>query len=246
MSDWRIEWSSFGRILVPPAVPAGSTLFYTGSDFPGRLNGDVAQRLRDEVASRLGIAPSVSTGEQVHGPQTRRIVVREEPWRELGSCDSLWSAESPVCLVIKMADCLPVTLLDPENGILANIHAGWRGTAAGVVPGTIDEILAAGFSPKASRAWLGPAIRQCCFEVGDEVVDALRSRYADVDRFVDRRRARPHVDLAALTGDVLQRIGIDPEAIYDCGLCTRCGDSMFHSYRRGGAGAGRNLAIAAR
>ncbi|HEX3581414.1 MAG TPA: polyphenol oxidase family protein, partial [Thermoanaerobaculia bacterium] len=134
-----------------------------------------------------------------------------------------------VALGIKVADCLPVTILDRGNHIAANIHSGWRGAAQNIVGKTLDVIGA-----RNAEAWLGPSIRVCCFEVGEEVAERFDAR------FVDRSYPKPHVDLAAYTTAVLRERGID--RIHDSQLCTRCEGSIFHSFRRDGSG-GRNLAI---
>ncbi|HEY8130889.1 MAG TPA: laccase domain-containing protein, partial [Thermoanaerobaculia bacterium] len=87
--------------------------------------------------------------------------------------------------------------------------------------------------------FLGPSIRVCCFEVGEEVA-------AEFDaRFIDRTLGpKSHVDIAALTIGVLRERGFAEERIVDPGLCTRCVGSIFHSYRRDKR-SGRNLAIVA-
>jgi copper oxidase (laccase) domain-containing protein len=137
---------------------------------------------------------------------------------------------------------------------------------------TLDAIAReTSFTPQTSRAWLGPTIRVCCFEVGEEVVDQFRASYANADAFIDRTRgAKPHIDVAGLTRALLEERGID---VVDVGACTRCdarwsGDRviewsdaaeaerppdhpttrppLFHSFRREPKRGGRNLAIVAR
>jgi copper oxidase (laccase) domain-containing protein len=88
-------------------------------------------------------------------------------------------------------------------------------------------------------AYLGPSIRVCCFEVGEEVASQFDEKY------IDRSHAKPHVDLVAFTTDILRSRGVSAMRISDSGLCTRCPDSIFHSFRREGKGGGRNLAIVA-
>lgn len=222
--DFIVEDSPFGRIV----VASNAALFYTTRDFDGRLNEAVAERITSFIRERFGIDAALNTCVQVHGVAVG-TAVKEKRWQECDSCDALWSAERGVALGIKVADCLPVALLDRGNHIAANIHSGWRGAAQNIVGKTLD-----GIGMSNAEAWLGPSIRVCCFEVGEEVAERFDAR------FVDRSHAKPHVDLVAYTADVLRKRGID--RIHDSQLCTRCEGSIFHSFRRDGSG-GRNLAI---
>jgi len=217
-------------------VASGAALFYTTRDFDGRLNDAVAARITAFIRERFGIDTSLNTCVQVHGVGLGAAVT-EARWRECDSCDALWSEKRGVALGIKVADCLPIALLDRGNNIAANIHSGWRGAAQNIVGETLDVIeRASSFRAHDAEAWLGPSIRVCCFEVGEEVAERFDAR------FVDRSYPKPHVDLAAYTTDVLRNRGI--EQIHDSGLCTRCEGSIFHSFRRDGSG-GRNLAVIA-
>jgi len=225
-SEFIVEESPFGRIVVAANAP----LFYTTRDFNGRLSESVAAKITSFIRERFGIDAALNTCVQVHGVGLG-VAKTESAWSECDSCDALWSDRRGVALGIKVADCLPVSMLDKGNHIAANIHSGWRGAAQNIVGRTLDLIGA----PNA-EAWLGPSIRVCCFEVGEEVAKQFDAR------FVDRSYEKPHVDLAAYTTDVLRRHGV--ERIHDSGLCTRCEGSIFHSYRRDGSG-GRNLALIA-
>jgi copper oxidase (laccase) domain-containing protein len=138
--------------------------------------------------------------------------------------DALWSDE-PSALAIKVADCLPVSLIG--DGVIANVHCGWRGAVQRIVDRTLDAI------GGANDAWLGPTIRVCCFEVGEEVAVQFP------EEFVDRTSyAKPHVDVPAFV-----RSRLRGTRVHDAELCTRCDGSIFHSYRRDGRTGGRNLAI---
>jgi polyphenol oxidase len=234
-----IEVSTIGRIAVPPHVPRGFALFYTTRDFDGRLDADVARGLAGFLLDRFGIRATLNTCTQVHGARVQRAA-GENRWRECDACDALFSAENGTALGIKVADCLPVTMIDSAHSVIANVHSGWRGAVQQITAVTLDTLAAeTRFDPSVARAWLGPSIRVCCFEVGDEVAMQFDPRY------VERARgAKPHVDLAAFTKDILKSRGFDDDRIVDTELCTRCDGSLFHSFRRDGSG-GRNLAIVA-
>ncbi|HEX3578617.1 MAG TPA: polyphenol oxidase family protein [Thermoanaerobaculia bacterium] len=235
---WGIEETEIGLIVVPPSLPDGFALFYTTADFDGRLREGAAARLMRIVRERFGIDAALATCTQVHG----RNVVRAQTGGECDSCDGLWSSDRGAALGIKVADCLPVTIADMPRSVIANVHSGWRGAVQKIAAEAIDVI--GGVSP-AAQAWLGPSIRVCCFEVGEEVVDQFRDAYAEADLFVDRGGAKPHIDLPRLTAALLIERGMQAQNIHDSGLCTRCDGSIFHSYRRDAKRGGRNLAVAA-
>jgi hypothetical protein len=236
---WGIEQTQIGRIVVPPSLPDGFGLFYTTVDFEGRLKGDSAAQLMRVVRERFGIDATLTTCTQVHG----KNVVHAQTSGECDSCDGLWSSDRGTALGIKIADCLPVTIADMQRGVIANVHSGWRGAVQKIAAEAIDAM---GGVSATAQAWLGPSIRVCCFEVGEEVVDRFRESYAEAESFVDRGGAKPHIDLPRLTAALLIERGIASANIHDSGLCTRCDGSIFHSYRRDGGRGGRNLAIAAR
>jgi YfiH family protein len=237
--SWPIELTSIGRIAVPTSLPDGFALFCTTIDFDGGLDDAAAARLMGIVRERFGIEATFSTCVQVHGKTIVRAT-RDPRWRECDSCDALFSNEPGNALGIKVADCLPITIAEIDRGIIANIHSGWRGAVQKIAAEAIDAI---GAVTANAQAWLGPSIRACCFEVGEEVIDQLRVSYAEVESFVDRRGAKPHVDLPGLTAALLIERGFSAGNIHDSGICTRCDGSIFHSYRR--KQGGRNLAIAA-
>lgn len=241
-----IETTDIGRVIVPTTLPVGYFVFWTTRDFDGRLDPAVADRLTDVIRSRFGIEVALATCTQVHGAQIVQAESARQPWVEYPNCDALWSEVAGLALGIKVADCLPVTLIDPVHGATANIHSGWRGSAAGIVDRTVDALLTRqALRPEVSSAWLGPSIRRCCFEVGEEVVRAFAYR-GEIEPHVDRQRGRrPYLDLVSWTRTRLLDRGWRPEAVFDSELCTRC-EPSFHSWRREGRAAGRNLALAGR
>jgi polyphenol oxidase len=236
---WQLEESSLGRIAIPPFIPAGFAVFCTTRDFEGRITSRIAERITGAVRERFDLETTLNTCTQVHGATVRRAQ-RGPSWRECDSCDALWSDEKHVSLGIKVADCLPVTMIDPQHSVVANIHSGWRGAVQQITSVGLDAVSGATpFDGRSALAYLGPTIRVCCFEVGNEVAEQFDARY------VDRSGSRPHVDIVAFTKSVLRARGITEERIFDSGLCTRCEGSAFHSFRRDGKGSGRNLAIVA-
>lgn len=236
---WTIEPSSIGRIAVPPYVPDGIALFCTTVDYLGRITGELAENLTGVARERFGVDATLTTCLQVHGKAVARATPSNQ-WRECDSCDALWSDAKHTALGIKVADCLPVTMVDPNHAVIANAHSGWRGAVQLITAETIDAIAReTAFDAASAYAYLGPSIRVCCFEVGDEVAAQFDQQY------VVRGSTKPHVDLVAFTTDILRSRGFAAERISDSELCTRCDGSIFHSFRRDGKGGGRNLAVVA-
>ena len=214
--------------MVPSNVPRGFRVFYTTIDFDGRID----DRIREFVAPA-----QLMSCHQVHGAKVEDrqsclsgqagLPVLHEP-----ECDALWSDQPRTALAIKVSDCLPVSIIDPQHTVIANVHSGWRGAVQQITAKTLD---AAPLHPSHSIAFLGPTIRVCCFEVGEEVAAQFP------EEFVNRSLGpKPHVDIPAFTAAILRERG--SREIVDTQLCTRCPDSIFHSYRRDKK-SGRNLAI---
>ncbi len=227
-----------GRVIIPEPLPDGFALFYTTADYDGALVPELTDILRE----RFGIEATLATCTQVHGKDVQRVGAAapgRPPAPQAGAatpCDALFTAERGVALGIKVADCLPVSLCDPVHRVIANIHSGWRGAVQNITAATLDALAReTAFAPSETFAYLGPSIRVCCFEVGEEVAMQFDQRW------VDRARAKPHVDLAAMTEALLRERGV--AHVIDTGFCTRC-DARFHSYRRDRR-SGRNLAVVA-
>jgi YfiH family protein len=217
---------TIGRVIVPAPLPDGFALFYTTADYDGAL----VPELTDILHERFGIAATLETCTQVHSARVQRPPASSE-------CDALFTDQRGVALGIKVADCLPVSLCDPAHRVIANIHSGWRGAVQNIVGETLHTLAReTAFDGREAYAYLGPSIRVCCFEVGNEVAAQFESR------FVDRGRGeKPHVDLVKMTEALLRERGV--RNIVDTRFCTRC-NPLFHSYRRDKK-SGRNLAIAA-
>ncbi len=147
--------------------------------------------------------------------------------------DALVSLEPGWRLTLRTADCLPLLFIDSASRTYAAVHAGWRGTLAGVVTAALELWKEKGV-PDLSHAWMaiGPGIRQCCFEVGEEVVHQFRARFEPAHGwFRPGIRGKQHLDLAAANRHQAIAAGFSPDRILDPALCTSCRRDLFHSYR---------------
>jgi polyphenol oxidase len=171
---------------------------------------------------------------QVHG-----TALAQPPWPAPPEADAAATAARGQLLGIKTADCLPVLFVDPTRRLVAAAHAGWRGTASGIVRHVVDWFRAQG--APATDLWvaLGPAAGSCCYEVGDE----LRAHFAaDEQRFfVPGRGAKPHLDVRGVNEHQLRAAGVRPDRIAHVAECTQCRPDLYYSYRREGKGTGRMI-----
>ncbi|QFU87978.1 peptidoglycan editing factor PgeF [Amycolatopsis sp. YIM 10] len=191
---------------------------------------------RRRLAGELGLAESdLAWMEQVHG---RTATVVDQPGGPPAEAtDALVTARQGVALVALVADCVPVLLGDPENGVVAAVHAGRVGARVGVVPAALDAMKSAGAELDKVEALLGPAICGECYEVPKAMADDVEAHLPG--SACKSRNGTPGLDLRAglwrqLADAGIAKIGLDPR-------CTAEDRTLF-SFRRDGT-TGRLAAI---
>lgn len=146
-------------------------------------------------------------------------------------------------VAVQVADCAPILTASQSGAIVAASHAGWRGTAADVAGETVRGLVARyGASADTLVAAIGPCIGPCCYEVGEELVQAFQAggwSEADCTRWFVRREGKLFLDIWRANADQLAYAGVPAGQIVVSGLCTACHPEWFNSFRRDGAGTGR-------
>jgi YfiH family protein len=158
-------------------------------------------------------------------------VVRVSRFGFAGDADALVTSEEDLCLAVAVADCVPVALVGGRD--VGMVHSGWRGTLAGLAGKAAGEM-----EDAALRAYIGPCIRECCYEVSEELAQEFARRFGS-DVVLGRNLSLP----AAIQVD-LERSGA--VEVLDLGLCTGCLPDLFYSHRKQGPLTGRSLAAVAK
>jgi YfiH family protein len=152
---------------------------------------------------------------------------------ELGRGDALIENTPGSVIAVKTADCIPILLVDERRRAVAAVHAGWRGTVAGIARRAVEAMAGLlGSVPADLHAAIGPGIGKCCYEVGPEVAV----------QFGEPERAR--IDLLEANRRQLIDAGVTPGRVYASNLCTMCRPEDFHSFRRDKEAAGRLYSFA--
>jgi YfiH family protein len=146
--------------------------------------------------------------------------------------DALITDQTGICIMIQVADCVPVLLFDPHKKVIAAIHAGWRGTATNIVGITIEKMQSEfGCLPSDIIAGIGPSIGPCCYEVGFEV-SAQFEELIPNEKVIDYKpNKKPVLNLWHTNKNLLTSAGIRPENIEISDFCTLCNHETFYSSR---------------
>ena len=141
--------------------------------------------------------------------------------------DGHLTARAGLLLSVGVADCVPVSIVDPVRRVVAALHSGWRGTAAGITERGIRRLAEIG-SSRPADLWLhcGPAICGACYEVGPEV-------HAAIQTDCEPPAGRAPIDVRAAIAQRAMGLGLDPSRITLSAHCTRCGPPDFFSHRGG-------------
>lgn len=203
------------------------------------------------AAASLGAAPErVMRVKQVHGNIVRvlkRGEVTAASSHDRPDGDAIVSNEPGLVLAVAVADCVPILLADRKSGAAAAVHAGWRGTCAGIAPAAVERLTGEfGTKPADLIAAIGPSIGPDDYEVGESLVDVFKNAGHspdDLARWFIRRASRLHLDLWSANRDQLVAAGVSPDRIFTSRLSTRAHPEVFESFRAEGDRAGRMAAL---
>jgi len=172
---------------------------------------------------------------QTHGST---VVVVDEYFtsQPLKEADALITDKLNIPIAVRTADCLPIFIFDPAHKAVAVVHAGWKGTQQEIFKKTylamqakyktdIEDIFVA----------FGPAIRSCCYQVGQEFAGHFPNA-------VSLRDGKIFMDLIKANRDQLYSLGMERHQLFDSRVCTSC-DKNYFSYRRDSEKAGRMVSL---
>jgi len=204
----------------------------------GGLDHEHGYDARERLRTQLGLR-RLARGYQVHGTTVLRSRTDDEiPAHDSATAqppveaDGQATSVAGVGAMVLVADCLPVAL--GTDGAMAMVHAGWRGLAAGILEEGVRAVRELGGAGEIV-AIIGPGAGPCCYEVGEEVHTAFGGAYR-----IESPPTR-NIDLKAIACDRLLAAGVSEVRVV--AACTIC-DERFFSYRREGAGAGRQGGVA--
>jgi YfiH family protein len=206
----------------------------------GRRTGDRSTSIdknREYFFQRLDLTErQVAFGEQLHTANAL-LVNRAGIYKRT---DALITGEKNVFLAVLIADCFPVFLFDPSSAAVAVIHAGGRGTQAGIIENTLQLLKSElGLQVTGLIAAIGPGLQRECFEVRKDVYDYFAGSYFSPHREKDKK----YLDLRQVIIDKLVLEGVAMERIEWSNECTMCRADKYYSHRRQGKNSGRMMGI---
>ena len=234
MRETKNSKKSKNFFIRPEIFPAEKIrAFFTGRT-PG-IDREAVSRELDTSFSEKGLFMPV----QKH---TARVLVYEELtedeiFKNPPEADAVITARPNTALGIMVADCVPVLLYDEKKGVTGAVHAGWRGTAQGILRNTIQKMASVfGSNPADIRIAIGPAIRKCCYEVDMGVLRQIEASVAanqpdNVPLYLVKG-PKAYIDLPEANRRQAVACGAKPENIWVSEKCTSCDPGHFNSYRR--------------
>ena len=207
----------------------------------------VAENYRRFCAAIGADHTRVVKSRQIHTDNIRTVTAADAG---VGLCDpapyeadGLVTDAAGLCLTVFTADCVPVLLYDPVSGSVAGVHAGWRGTALGIVCRAVEAMEQKfGAKPGHIRVAIGPSIGKCCFETHEDVPAAMKDALGgEAEEFITPAGEKFHVDLKGINAHWLRRAGV--ENVDVSGECTACAPERFWSHRVTGGKRGAQAAV---
>ncbi len=194
---------------------------YGVGDEPERVRKN-RERMREAIGFKR-----LASARQVHGDRILSLSTSLHADCEYDGYDALITDQPGLGLMIQQADCQAVTLYDPVRRVVANVHAGWRGSVANILGKTIQRMKADfGADPGRIRAAISPSLGPCCAEFINFQAELPKE-------FHPYQVAPARFDFWAISRRQLQEAGVMPAHMTTVGLCTRC-DPHYFSYRREG------------
>lgn len=218
----------------------------------GWTSGDMPRFTGDEPAIYAGFRKELASAcewdanrfvfpRQTHSDHVA-VVSSENLSEALSDTDALITREPGLYICVQTADCVPILLFDPQQKVVAAVHAGWRGTVSKIAGRTIQQMSETfGCNPAHMVAGIGPSIHMHAYEVGPEVVEAVKSNFSHSNALLkpSLTQGKAYLDLWEANRQVLVEAGIGEEHIEVMGLCSYEHADLFYSARREGIATGR-------
>lgn len=240
-TDFRWVDGAAGRALCSSALAAVADHVFTtrAVSFRGETTDDDYRRL----GSVFGVeGREIVRVKQVHGRSV--LVVRPgESLTDLPEADAIVSIDPSRVMAVRVADCVPILIADRGHRVVSAVHAGWRGTCAGVAGAAVAAIAELGVAPDDLIAAMGPSIGACCYQVDERVRTTFLGMTPDAARwFSEDGPNHWRLDLWQANADQLEDAGVPPASIHVARVCTADQLASCFSYRREGSGTGRMIA----
>jgi YfiH family protein len=242
--DAPFEWADgiAGRVCRSATLARHADHAFTTRDVSFR--GDRATDDYARLARSIGVTPGgVILVRQVHG---REVVVAHPGLvvPEGTGGDALVTTDASRAIAVRIADCVPILIADTQRRVVAAVHAGWRGTVAGVATAAVETVDRLGIPAATLVAAIGPSIGPCCYQVDERVRDAFLFRAPNAEEWF-RPDGERHwrLDLWRANADALVKAGVPSDAIHVARYCTADHPETCFSYRREGEGTGRLVAV---
>lgn len=170
------------------------------------------------------------------------IVTSENLLPAISDTDALITNEPGLFICVQTADCVPILLFDPKKKVVAAVHAGWRGTVAKIAALAVHRMTEVfGCNPLDIQAGIGPSIHMHAYEVGPEVIKAVKENFNNTGVLLkpSLQQGKAYLDLWEANKIVLTEAGLTEENIEVMGLCSFEHHDLFYSARRDGIQTGR-------
>lgn len=207
----------------------------------------IVEKNRQLLAGAVGISQDqMITVRQSHTARVQFVTEKTDP---AAADDSTFDAQITnvpgKCLIIVVADCVPILLYDPNREVIAAVHAGWRGTVKQIVRKTVtlmhDKY---NCEPRHILAGIGPSIGPCCYEIGQEVIDQVAVELGSRESLLieGEKLGKARFDLWEANRRQMIKAGMLDDNIENPQICTSCDTKTFYSYRKEEEGTGRMMA----
>ena len=198
----------------------------------------IAEQNRKDFCEYFGVKELIYPS-QTH---TSNVEIAEPEKTNYPDTDGLILANKEQAVFLNFADCTPLIFYDGK--ICAVSHAGWRGTAGKIAVKTVEKMVSEFNSElKNIKCAVGPVISMCCYNVGEDVFNQLRSTVNDFDKLFEIRNGNIYVNLKEINKIQLIEYGLNEENIDICPYCTVCNNDLFFSYRKENSTTNRHSAV---
>lgn len=184
----------------------------------------------EKIMQELGISNfKIIRPKQEHTDNIKIIKTGDE---NLNGVDACITAVPKILLSLIFADCTPIILYDTEKNIIGLAHSGWKGTVKKIAYKTvlkmIDEFK---INPENLIAIIGPTIRDCHFEVQEDVKQIFKKQFNEYEKFIYEKEGKIFIDTVKINEQLLLEAGVKKDNIIDCKICSVCNNDKIYSHR---------------